>query len=63
MFWIIFSIFQKKSGLGVFLVHPPMASVLAIEGVQEKEIISSFGWYYLFIKTETFICISFPQMC
>ena len=32
-------------------------------GVQEKEIISSFGWYYFFIKTETFMCLPFHQMC
>ena len=25
-FWMIFYVFQKKMGFGVFLVHPPMAS-------------------------------------
>ena len=40
-----------------------ISSCLTSGGVQEKEIISSFGWYYFFIKTETFMCLTFYQMC
>ena len=39
----------------------PILSCLTSAGVQENEIISSFGWYYFFIKTKTFMCLPFHQ--
>ena len=42
---MIFSVFQKKSGFGVFLVHPPMASVL-LSALVERCFVSRMRDFY-----------------
>ena len=50
-FWMIFFHFSRKSGFGVFLVHPPMALVLLSASVERcfvtrmRDFFLSFHWF------------------
>ena len=55
-FLVIFSIFQKKMGFGVFLVHPPMASVLLSASVGGALSPVSRIFFWLFLAP---ICVSY----
>ena len=48
LFWMIFSVFQQKSGFGVFLVHPPMASVLLSASVEICFVSRMRDFYFYF---------------
>ena len=48
--------FSKKSGFGVFLVHPPMASVLLSASVERCFVSRMRDFSLIFIKKIYFIC-------
>ena len=49
---MIFSVFQKKSALGVFLVHPPMSPVLLSASVPYA------GFFFIFFWRKSFLAMA-----
>ena len=56
---MIFSVFSKKMGFGVFLVHPPMASVLLSASV-ERCFVSRMRDFF---HSELLICHELKPCC
>ena len=62
-FWMIFSVFQKKSGFGVFLVHPPMASVLLSASVERCFVSRMRDFLYQKLQIAQLQCTNKSFMC